>query len=215
MAIRDPSCQALQYFAQLRIVVGINADFIYFCWQLSHYHWACYRCRHKCFGHLLFLHSLKMCKKMCPGKLFLHPNLLYQKACHFQGGGKQLRSSLGVTFLCWRRRLCCPWHSSSMFFFITLGVALAAAVARCKALASFPAEACEVCVKSFLAKTAFCLALLCSSMTCSSSYRCAIFWPANKHEEFNCVGWMFGKKAAYLMRTESPISACVCSISDV
>lgn len=28
MAIRDPSCQALQYSAQLRIVVGINADFI-------------------------------------------------------------------------------------------------------------------------------------------------------------------------------------------
>lgn len=28
MAIRDPSCQALQYSAQLRTVVGINADFI-------------------------------------------------------------------------------------------------------------------------------------------------------------------------------------------
>lgn len=28
MAIRDPSCQALQYSAQLRVVVGINADFI-------------------------------------------------------------------------------------------------------------------------------------------------------------------------------------------
>jgi len=40
-----------------------------------------------------------------------------------------------------------------MFFSITLGVALAAALARCKALASFPAEACEVCVKSFLAET--------------------------------------------------------------
>lgn len=75
------------------------------------------------------------------------------QACHFEGGGTRLRSSLGITSLCLRRCLCCPWHCSSMFFPFTLGVALAAALARCSALSSFPAEACEVFVKSFLADT--------------------------------------------------------------
>lgn len=172
-------------------------------------------CRHKCFGHLLFLHSLKTCKKCAQASCSFIQIYFIKQACHFQGGGMQLRSSLGITFSCWRRCLCCPWHSSSMFFSITLGVALAAALSRCKALASFSAEACEVCVKSFLAET------LHFAWLCFASPRFAlhpidtIFWPTNKHEEFSCAGWVFGEKAAYLTHTKSPISACVCSISNV
>lgn len=100
-----------------------------------------------------FLHSLKTREKCAQASCSFIQIYFIKQACRFQGGGMQLCSSLGITFSCWRRCLCCPWHSSSMFFSIPLGVALAAALARCKALASFPAEACEVCVKSFLAET--------------------------------------------------------------
>lgn len=142
---------------------------------------------------------------MCPGKLFIQIYSVKQ-ACHFQGGGTQSHSSLGITFLCWQRRLCCPWHSSSMFFSITLGVALAAALARCKALASFPAEACKVCVKSFLAETLnFAWLYFCFFKIHSSSYRSTLFWPTNKHEEFSCSGWVFGEKGAYLTHTHKAL----------
>lgn len=156
-----------------------------------------------------------MCKKYAQASCFFIQISFIKQACHFQGGGMQLCSSLGIMSSCWQRCLCCPWRSSSMFFSLTLGVALAATVSRCKALTSFPAEACEVCIKSFLAETAFCQAPLCFPKICSSSYRGTISWPINKQKEFSFVGCFFGDKAAYLKHTESPISACLCSISFV
>lgn len=128
----------------------------------------------------------------------------------------QLRSSLGITFSCWRGCLCCPWHSYSMFFSITLGVALAAAPARCKALNSFPAEACEVCVKSFLAETPhFAWLYFTSPRFALHPIDVPFSDPQTSTRNSVVQGWVFGGKAAYLTYTKGPVSACVCLISDV
>lgn len=120
----------------------------------------------------------------------------------FQGGGMQSCSSLGITSPCWRRGLFCPWHSSALFFSITLGVALAAAQARCKALASFPAEACEVCVKSFLAEP------LHFAWLCFASPRFAphplFVYHLLIHKQVWGIQLQLGERAAHLRHTKSP-----------
>lgn len=155
-------------------------------------------------------------RRMCPGKLFLCPNSLYSEGMPFQGGGMQSCSSLGITSLCWPRCLCCPWHPPALFFSITLGVPLAAAGARCRALASFPAEPCEGCVKSFLAE-ALHFAWLCFASPRFAPHPFLVYhllihkqaWGIQLH------GLGFAEKAAHLRHTKSPVSARVRSISDV
>lgn len=63
--------------------------------------------------------------------------------------------------------------------------------------------------------SAFCLALLCLPKICSSSSLRVPLWSTKKREDFSCMGWGFGEKAAHLRHIKSPISARVCSISDV
>lgn len=78
-----PQLPSSAIFCSVEYCAGINADFISLCWQLSHYLWAWYRCRHKCFGHLFFFHGLKTRKKCAQASCSFIQIYFIKQACHF------------------------------------------------------------------------------------------------------------------------------------